>query len=154
MLGAAAQPAVDLSMNIPPQPAAANLKRLIPETIANLLSEGGGMLNLHYQESTGSESDRAAAAVWLRQRIPDLKPASIVLTSGAQSALFAICECLASPGDSIAAGFVTSPGLKAIAQQRGFALRPLEMDEQGIDPQSFEACCAIAPPKFSTSYPR
>ncbi|SFV35424.1 PLP-dependent aminotransferase family protein [Hyphomicrobium facile] len=148
MLGAASTPAVDLSMNIPPQPAAANLKRLIPETIANLLSEEGGMLNLHYQESTGSESDRAAAAVWLRQRIPDVKPASIVLTNGAQNALFAICECLASPGDSIAAGFVTYPGLKAIAQQRGFRLRPLEMDEQGIDPQSFEACCATAPPKL------
>ena len=42
-------------MNIPPQPAAANLKRLIPETIASLLSEEHGMLNLHYQESTGGE---------------------------------------------------------------------------------------------------
>ncbi len=45
-----APPAVDLSMNIPPQPASANLKRLIPETIASLLSEEHGMLNLHYQE--------------------------------------------------------------------------------------------------------
>jgi len=144
----AATPAVDLSMNIPPQPAAANLKRLIPETIANLLSEEHGMLNLHYQESTGSESDRAAAAVWLKQRIPDLKPATIVLTNGAQSALFAICECLAFPGDAIAAGFVTYPGLKAVAQQRGFKLRPLAMDEHGIIPQSLEECCAIAPPKL------
>ena len=62
MLGIGAPPAVDLSMNIPPQPSSANLKRLIPETIANLLAEEHGMLHLHYQESTGSDADRAAAA--------------------------------------------------------------------------------------------
>lgn len=147
ILGLGAPPAVDLSMNIPPQPAAANLKRLIPETIAGLLSEEHGMLNLHYQESTGSDLDRAAAAAWLGRRIDQVRPSSIVLASGAQSALFAICECLVSPGDSIAAGFVTYPGLKAVAHQRGLTLRPLAMDEHGIIPQSFEDCCAKAPPK-------
>ncbi|WP_045835278.1 PLP-dependent aminotransferase family protein [Hyphomicrobium sp. 99] len=147
-LGASPIPAVDLSMNIPPQPVAANLKRLIPETIATLLNEENGMQNLHYQESTGSESDRAAAAVWLERRIGDVRPASIVLANGAQSALFAICECLASPGDSIAAGFVTYPGLKAVAQQCGFRLRPLAMDAQGIVPEAFEACCVLDAPKL------
>lgn len=147
-LGAPAAPAVDLSMNTPPQPAAVNLKRLIPETIATLLAEENGMLNLHYQESTGSESDRAAAAVWLERRIADVKPASIVLANGAQSALFAVCECLTAPGDAIAAGFVTYPGLKAVAQQRGLKLRPLAMDAQGIIPEAFEACCVTDAPKL------
>lgn len=147
MLGLGAPPAVDLSMNIPPQPPSANLKRLIPETIANLLSEEHGMLHLHYQESTGSDTDRAAAAAWLARRIDQVRSSSIVLASGAQSALFAICECLFSPGDAIAAGCVTYPGLKAVAQQLGLALRPLAMDDKGIIPQSFEACCLQAPPK-------
>lgn len=147
MLGLAQPPAVDLSMNIPPQPTSANLKRLIPETIANLLSEEHGMLHLHYQESTGSETDRAAAARWLRRRIDQVRPSSIVLASGAQSALFAVCECLLSPGDVIAAGCVTYPGLKAVAKQRGFVLSPLAMDEKGIVPQSFEACCRKSSPK-------
>lgn len=147
MLGLAAPPAVDLSMNIPPQPTSANLKRLIPETIANLLSEEHGMLHLHYQESTGSETDRAAAARWLGRRIDQVRPSSIVLASGAQSALYAVCECLLSPGDVIAAGCVTYPGLKAVAKQRGFVLSPLAMDERGIVPQSFEACCRKSSPK-------
>ncbi len=47
----------------------------------------------------------------------------------------------------IASGFVTYPGLKAVARQRGLTLRPLAMDEHGIIPQSFEECCAKAPPK-------
>ncbi|HET6390490.1 PLP-dependent aminotransferase family protein [Hyphomicrobium sp.] len=148
ILGGPAQPAVDLSMNIPPQPTAANLKRLIPETIATLLAEENGMQNLHYQESTGSETDRATAVVWLERRLSGLQPASIVLTNGAQNALFAICECLASPGDSIAAGFVTYPGLKAVAQQQGLEVQALEMDAEGIVPDAFEACCAAEAPKL------
>ena len=146
-IGVSGAPAVDLSMNIPPQPASANLKRLIPETISTLLSEPHGLLHLHYQESTGSDADRAAAAAWLSRRIEQVRPASIVLASGAQSALFAICECLLSPGDAIAAGAVTYPGLKAVARQRGFTIRPLAMDENGILPRAFEACCDESPPK-------
>ncbi len=147
MLGLGAPPAVDLSMNIPPQPASANLKRLIPETIANLLSEEHGMLHLHYQESSGSDADRATGATWLARRIDQVRPSSIVLASGAQSALFAICECILSQGDAIAAGSVTYPGLKAVAHLQGLALRPLAMDGKGIIPRSFEACCVAATPK-------
>ncbi|MFT3732018.1 MAG: PLP-dependent aminotransferase family protein [Hyphomicrobium sp.] len=147
ILGLSAPPAVDLSMNIPSQPASANLKRLIPETIANILSEEHGMLNLHYQESTGSDADRAAAAVWLSRRIDQVKPSSIVLTSGAQSALYAICTCILTRGDAIAAGCVTYPGLKAVTQQLGLTLQSLAMDDKGITPQAFEACCRQRPPK-------
>ncbi len=145
--GLNAVPAVDLSMNIPPQPAAAHLQHLIPATIEDLLSSERGMLHLRYQESAGSEPDRAAASIWLGRRIEGVQPASILLANGAQSALFAICECLLEPGESIAAGAVTYPGLKAIAQHRGYVLQPLDMDDEGIVPQSFEACCQRSAPK-------
>jgi DNA-binding transcriptional MocR family regulator len=140
-------PLVDLSMNIPPQPDAANLQRGIPEGIANLLSNARGMLHLHYQESTGSEPDRSAAAVWLQRRIAAVTPGRVLVAGGAQSALFAICECLVRPGDAIAAGMLTYPGLKAVAAQRGITLLPLAMDEGGIIPDAFEECCRKAPPK-------
>jgi DNA-binding transcriptional MocR family regulator len=145
--GLNAVPAVDLSMNIPPQPAAARLHHLIPAMIADLLSSERGMLHLRYQEGVGSEPDRAAASIWLGRRIEGVRPASIVLANGAQSALFAICECLLEPGESIAAGAVTYPGLKAIAQHRRYVLQPLDMDDDGIIPESFEACCQRAAPK-------
>jgi DNA-binding transcriptional MocR family regulator len=143
----AAVPAVDLSLNIPPQPSAARLQHLIPATAADLLSSEHGMLHLHYQESTGSIPDRAAAVRWLSSRIDDPQPASIVVASGAQSALFGICECLVAPGESIAAGFATYPGLKAIARQRGYNLVPVAMDDSGIIPDSFEECCRRSAPK-------
>jgi DNA-binding transcriptional MocR family regulator len=145
--GSAALPAIDLSLNIPPQPAAARLQHLIPATISDLLSSEHGMLHLHYQESTGSVPDRAAAARWLARRIDDPKPASLVVASGAQSALFGVCECLIVPGETIAAGIATYPGLKAIARQRGYDLAPLAMDDSGIIPDSFEECCRRSAPK-------
>ena len=89
---------LDLSMNIPPQPAAADLQRSIPMGIADLLSSARGMLHLHYQESTGSEADRLAAATWLGPRIGTVAPSRILVAGGAQSALFAICEYLAKAG--------------------------------------------------------
>jgi DNA-binding transcriptional MocR family regulator len=145
--GLGAVPTIDLSLNIPPQPSAARLQHLIPATIADLLSSEHGMLHLHYQESTGSVPDRAAAARWLAKRIDNPQPNSIVVASGAQSALFGVCECLVAPGQSIASGHATYPGVKAIARQRGYQLVPLAMDDSGIIPDSFEECCRRSIPK-------
>jgi len=142
-----AMPAVDLSLNIPAQPAAARLQRRIPETMAELLASESGRLHLHYQESSGSVPDRAAAALWLARRIEGVQPSSVVLASGAQSALFAVCDCIVAPGETVASGSVTYPGLKAIAQHRGFRLEPLAMDDDGIVPESFEDRCRVAVPK-------
>ncbi|MGN6124850.1 MAG: PLP-dependent aminotransferase family protein [Sphingomonas oligoaromativorans] len=139
-------PRLDLSMNIPPQPVAAQLGTRIPEGIARLLSSPRGMLHLHYQESTGAEADRMAAAAWLRARMEAVPASRILVTGGAQSALFALCETLFHPGDRIAAGALTYPGLKAIAAQTGLILMPLAMDGEGIIPDAFEEACRTTPP--------
>jgi DNA-binding transcriptional MocR family regulator len=140
-------PMIDLRMNIPPQPAAAGLQKAIPKGIADLLSNPRGMLHLHYQESTGSEPDRIAAASWLGQRMETISPSRILVAGGAQAALFAICESQLRPGDAIAAGSVTYPGLKAVATQKGLVTMPLAMDEAGIVPDAFEEACRGKAPR-------
>lgn len=142
-----APPVIDLSMNSPPQPAAARLQQLIPETIQSLLANERGMLHLHYQESAGSQPDRAAAAIWLSKRIADLKESHVLMTSGAQNALCAVIECLMKPGDVIAAGALTYPGIKAIAQLKALTIKPLAVDRHGILPEAFEQCCRTFAPK-------
>lgn len=136
-----AHPLIDLSMNVPPQPVDIDFRKLFPQGIASVLGGARGLLNLHYQESTGSEPDRSAAAGWLAKRISGITPDQVVITSGAQSALFAVCEVLLNKGDAVAAGTMTYPGLKAVAQNRGVTLEPLEMDAQGIVPEAFENAC-------------
>jgi DNA-binding transcriptional MocR family regulator len=139
-------PFIDLSMNIPPQPAAADLRKLFLQGIADILGGSRGLLSLHYQESTGAEPDRHAAASWLSQRIEGVTADRIIVTGGAQAALFAVCDLLLDRGGVIAAGAMTYPGLKAVAAQKGITLVPLAMDEQGIVPDAFEKACRAKPP--------
>jgi DNA-binding transcriptional MocR family regulator len=136
-----------LSMNAPPQPQAADLARLIPRTIADLLSGPRGGHNLSYRDNAGADSDRIAAASWLGGRIDGVSPDQVVVAAGAQSALFAILESHMSAGDVIAAAAVTYPGLKAIATERGLDFAPLAIDEGGILPDAFEAACRERAPR-------
>ncbi|MDB5551587.1 MAG: GntR family transcriptional regulator [Rhizobium sp.] len=142
-----ARPLIDLSMNIPPQPAEVDFRKIIPQGIAGILGSPRGLLNLHYQESNGAEPDRQAAAGWLAPRLNSVHPDRIVVTGGAQSALFAICDLLLGRGDVILAGAMTYPGLKAVAAQKGIVLEPLAMDEQGIIPDAVEKACREKSPK-------
>lgn len=140
--------AVDLSMNIPCQPEGVDFRQLLPKGIAAVLANGKGLLTLHYQDSAGAEPDRQAATRWLKQRIETADFDRVVVTAGAQSALFAICELLLSGGDVIAAGEFSYPGLKAVAAQMRLAIDPVAMDDEGLLPEDFERNCRIRPPKL------
>lgn len=142
-----AQPTLDLSMNIPPQPSEPDFRKLLPQTIAAILAGNGGLLSLHYQESNGTPGDRAAAAKWLQGWIAPVADDRILVAGGAQSALFALCRLLLRPGDVIAAGTVTYPGLTAAARQCDLRVAALGMDEQGLIPEDFARLCQENPPK-------
>lgn len=138
---------IDLSMNIPPQPAQPDFRKILPQTIASILAGPRGLLTLHYQESTGTAPDRHAAATWLGQRLEGVTADRVVVAGGAQSALFAVCDLVLRRGDLILAGEMTYPGLKAVAAQQGLALEPLAMDADGIRPDAFEKACRERAPK-------
>lgn len=143
----AAHPLIDLSMNIPPQPSEVEFRKIFPQGIAGILGSPRGLLSLHYQDSSGAEPDRYAAAAWLAHRLEGVAPDRLMVTGGAQSALFAVCELLLARGDVLLAGAMTYPGLKAVAAQKGLVLEPLAMDEQGIVPDAFEKACREKSPK-------
>lgn len=139
-------PVLDLSMNIAPQPARPDFRRLLPQGIAQLLGGARGLLSLHYQESRGTGADRMAAAAWLGARMRQPSAERVLVTAGAQAALFAVLHLLTRPGDAIAAGELTYPGLRAAAQQCGLRVMPLAMDAQGIIPDSFARLCRDGAP--------
>lgn len=140
-------PALDLSMNIPPQPADLDFRKLIPQGIASILSGPRGNLSLHYQESSGSMFDRRVFAQWLGERHGSLSPERVIVTAGAQSALFALTEILLGQDDRIAAGEVTYPGLKAASIQHNARIEPIAMDEDGLIPDDFLRLCRQRAPK-------
>lgn len=141
------QSLIDLSMNTPPQPAEIDFRKLFPQSMSAVLATPRGLLSLQYQESTGAEPDRHAAATWLAGRVEGVSSERIVVSGGAQSALFAICHTLLDRGDTVAGGAMTYPGLKAVAFQMGLTLLPLAMDEQGILPDALEQLCRKRAPK-------
>ncbi|HWL68301.1 MAG TPA: PLP-dependent aminotransferase family protein [Geminicoccus sp.] len=138
---------VDLSMNSPPQPAAARLATRIGQGIAALLADGPGLARLHYGESGGSPDDRGLAAQFLAQRLGPLPPERVVLASGSQSALHALCGLLLRPGDRLLCGQFTYPGLIAVATSHGVRLTPVAMDAEGILPEALAQACRAARPK-------
>jgi len=138
---------LDLSMNNPPQPAAANLQQRLPDGIAGLIADQRRMLELHYQESIGNLADREAAAHWLQNKVAGLQSERVMITAGAQSALFVICRHLLRAEDYMATAEYTYPGIKAVAKQLDCQLTAVSCDENGIMPEAFEECCQSKAPK-------
>jgi DNA-binding transcriptional MocR family regulator len=144
---AAAQPQFDLSMNLPPQPLAADLEGRITRGIAAIQREVGFSAHLNYREPGGSESERDIAAQWLRTRIADARGDRLVICPGTQNALFDLLVALTSPGGVVLTEALTYPGIKAAAAHTGVRLVGVAMDKDGILPDALDAACRRHAPK-------
>lgn len=132
---------LDLSMNNPPQPVAANLSQRLADGVAALMTDQRRMLQLHYQDAAGNPADRDAAASWLQGKQGGVTAERVLIACGAQSALYGICKHLLPPGSALFTPEYTYPGLKAVAKELDITLIAIECDEQGILPSAFEQAC-------------
>lgn len=139
------RPNVDMSMNMPPEPASAELLALMQAGFA----EVGGQLRdlLRYQDFGGSADDRDAGVLWLRRRGLVVDHSRLLVVPGAQCALLAVLSTIAPPGSVICCEELTYPGLRALAGHLGIRLVGLPMDGEGIDAVAFAAACAQYAPK-------
>ena len=127
---------VDLSLNLPSQPARADLAGRISRSVADALK--GGSALLQYNEPKGSLVDRLAGANWLNDFMEHVEVETVVVASGAQASLHAIFSRVLNRGDRIGLGAVTYPGAIASARHIGATIVPLEMDREGLVPSSVE----------------
>lgn len=137
--------AIDLSMNLPPEPSDPELIARMREGMATVAANLVPLLR--YQGFGGLPVDKEAAAGWLARR--GLVPSQdrIFVTPGAHPALLAICGLLARPGETILSENITYPGIRSIAAQLGLVLSGLPIDEDGILPDAFAAACEQLNPK-------
>lgn len=117
-----------------------------------LQSDLGNLLD--YQPSPGLLHHREAGAQWLE--LTSGKPSNageIVVCNGAQHAL--ICALLATchAGDVIATERFTYAGLRVAAPALGLKLVPIDIDEDGMVPASFESACNEHPVKSLVCVP-
>ncbi|MFY8094637.1 MAG: PLP-dependent aminotransferase family protein [Niveispirillum sp.] len=123
---------LDLSMNLPPQPASANLAARLARAMAGLTRRPDLSQLLNYQPSGGGEGDRLAGARWLSGRIPDLDPARVLVTGGAQACLTTLLTQHLAWGEELMTDPFTYSGLRNAASMRGLYATPVEGDGLGM----------------------
>lgn len=109
---------------------------------------------LDYQPSPGLKHHREAGARWFELTSGEpCQAEEVVVCNGAQHAL--ICALLASCSaeDIIATERLTYAGLRAAAPSLGLKLVPVDTDENGIIPTSFQSVCEENPIKALVCVP-
>lgn len=139
--------AIDLSMNVPPQPLEAQLDERIIAGFEALRAQSGLTAFLNYQPPGGSAHEREVAARWMRTRVPHAHADRLVIFPGAQTILFNLLAHLARSGDIVLTEALTFPGIKAAAAQLGVKLVGVAMDDGGILPDALARACRTYKPK-------
>ena len=129
---------IELGMNIPPS-------SILPGEFAAALADIAATTSLSdlltYQQHVGRWSHRVAGAKWLARRGIEVPEDQIVVISGAQHGVCAALMALAEPGETVLTESLTWPGTRAVASLVQLTLKPVEMDEQGLLPDAFDAAC-------------
>lgn len=94
-----------------------------------------------YTPPQGLYRHRLIGSKWVKGFGISAEPDHIVITAGAQHALNCIFSFVFQPGDRIAVDCMTYPGVKTAARLCGIQLEAVEMDDEGITPQSLSAVC-------------
>lgn len=127
----------DLATNIAPTAAAVNA---FDDAIKYLGRRPNRTPHGSYVSRFGADNARIAGATWLASQahLPEPDWNRIVCTNGAQHAISLTLETLAAKGDTILCEDQTYIGIKAIAAARGYLLRGIAMDSEGLCPEAFE----------------
>lgn len=94
---------------------------------------------LQYQAPTGHEAHLEAAEKWLAKRSLSASPANIVISSGAHNGILAVLAALCRNGGRVATERLVYPGMRAIARILGLELVPVDLDGEGLRPDSLRA---------------
>jgi DNA-binding transcriptional MocR family regulator len=129
---------VDLSLNIPPQPADPDLQELLKHGLAQVLLRADIDLLMTYHLVGGSAADRLAGARWLAPVLGDAPPERVVASPGSQAALCALILACTQAGETLLCEPLVYPGFRAAAAQLGRHVRDVEIDDEGMLPAALE----------------
>jgi DNA-binding transcriptional MocR family regulator len=137
--GRAEQPRpVDLSRFFPPAQNDPDLARALYD-----LAQRRDIQHLmRYTHAVGYDYHRAAGARWVTSLGTKVNADDVVITSGAQHAIFSILLAAAAKGDVVATEVHTYPGIKSAAEHLGLEIVGIEGDDEGMDPDALASCCA------------
>ncbi|MCE9521923.1 MAG: PLP-dependent aminotransferase family protein [Alphaproteobacteria bacterium] len=134
-------PTIDFSRNISPATAAA---ARLGDAFLALRRRADFADHLSYAPPTGHTAHRRAGANWLARSagFTGADWQRLVVCEGGQHALALAFSSLCRPGDTVMTEAATFFGMKALAEQLGFGLVGLAMDEQGLLPDALDRAAA------------
>jgi DNA-binding transcriptional MocR family regulator len=141
---AAGTPAIDMSMNLPPEPDDSALLAKMESAFQRIRTDVRSLLR--YQPFGGTAADREVAAGWLARRgiAPSLD--QTLVCAGTHSVLDALFSLLAASAGSICCDTITYTGARAVAAERGISLLGLASDRDGVTPEALDRACREAKP--------
>jgi DNA-binding transcriptional MocR family regulator len=131
----------DLARNLPPL---APARRALNASLAALARRGDLVERLDYAPGGGFETDRKAAARWLRDvaNFESVDAGRVICTAGAQQAIAVALATFARPGEAVVFEAATFHGAKLAAAHTGLAAIPAAMDAEGLIPDALEQAAA------------
>ncbi|SHK83920.1 PLP-dependent aminotransferase family protein [Desulforamulus aeronauticus] len=96
---------------------------------------------IKYSEPAGYVKHRVIGAEWLKRFNISASADEILITPGSQNAIAICMLTLFEHGDRIAVDALTYPGIKALAAMYGIRLIPIEMTDEGMNPEVLVSIC-------------
>ena len=128
---------IDLALN---RPSYGPHAEVFAEALRRLADDKALLSRLDFEMAGGHPQDREAAAHWLAGQGVPAAPETIIVTAGCQHAIDVALSAVLRPGDTLLTARLTWPGALGTAR-RGFTVRGLAMDEEGVLPDAVSEAC-------------
>lgn len=124
---------IDLSSNVPPAMVTA---RLLSQTLSGVARKiDADHFNL-YSPPAGHLEHRRLLARWLETLDVPVEPSNLVLTGNARQAISLAFDLACGPQGVILTERLTYPGAIALARRKGYRIKGVEMDTEGMVPEA------------------
>lgn len=140
LTGDAPDAPVDLSVN---HPSSRQVHPILAEALARLARDPGLARLMNYTPSLGLPAHREAGADWIARAGIRAAADQVAVTHGAQHGVAAALMSVARPGGTLLTEPLTYHGAKALASLMHMQVAGLEMDGDGLTPDSFERACRV-----------
>lgn len=135
----------DLSLGIAPL---TEQHVLLSQTLKQMSQQPQFLASLMgYYSEQGMPHQREIIASWLKQFNFTVSADQLLLTNGGQHGVNTVIMSICKPGDTVLCEQLSYPGFIATARQHRLQLLGVQLDEQGIMPDHFDALCKKYQPR-------
>ncbi|WBL77829.1 PLP-dependent aminotransferase family protein [Bradyrhizobium xenonodulans] len=137
---------IGLNLNHPP-PVPGTFDRIFADALKDVFQRTSPSSLVTTHRWTGTEDDRSMGAEFTGRRLgapPNVD--RIVLTHSTQSAIHMMLPALVPNGRSLVVEQMTYPPIRTFAQRYGIPTIDVLMDDNGVEPNSFEDVCRRSRP--------